>query len=268
MPLRAPLLQHVVFQASAFAVLNGGSLFSKDGVFSVEQHAIHFFADRSFKAGEGVRTRIVSADGRTAIWPTVDGSIVFGLVDTKDAASESAILVAADERRQRKVRTIRRFLREERESAGTAKGEKEITRGWCANHPRVISFSPFAVPALSRSSLRKHRIVLTFLCLLSSAATKMALSEAASLPSTRPKTIEPSTVGQIAVRPSAETILVRTLSPALSDLSAKKFIASRSTENTPSSENKEPPKPRRRSPGRTIRRFLREERESAGTATG
>ena len=261
MPLRAPLLQHVAFQASAFAVLNGGSLFSEDGVFSVEQHAIHFFADRSFKAGESVRTRIVSADGRTAIWPTVDGSIVFGLVDTKDAASESAILVAADERRQRKVRTIRRFLREERESAGTAKGEKEIPRGWCAH-------SPFAVPALSCSSLRKRRIVLTFLCLLSSAATKMALSEAASLPSTRPKTIEPSTVGQIAVRPSAETILVRTLSPALSDLSAKKFIASRSTENTPSSENKEPPKPRRRSPGKTIRRFLREERESARTATG
>ena len=158
MPLRAPLLQYVAFQASAFAVLNGGSLFSEDGVFSVEQHAIHFFADRSLEAGESVRTRIVSADGRTAIWPTVDGSIVFGLVDTKDATSESAILVAADERRQRKVRTIRRFLREERESAGTAKGEKEITRGWCAqNHPRVISFSPFAVPTFSRFSLRKRR---------------------------------------------------------------------------------------------------------------
>ena len=136
MPLRAPLLQHVAFQASAFVASNGGALFSKDGVFSVERDAVNFFEDRSLKAGESVRTRIVSADGRTAIWPTADGSIVFGLVDGKDAASESAILVAADERRQRKIRTIRRFLREERESAGTATGEKEITRGWFARDPR------------------------------------------------------------------------------------------------------------------------------------
>ena len=45
----------------------------------------------------------------------------------QDAAFESAILVAAVERS---------FLREERESAGTAKGEKEITRGWCARNKK------------------------------------------------------------------------------------------------------------------------------------
>ncbi|CAN0426748.1 unnamed protein product, partial [Ascophyllum nodosum] len=74
-------------KASAFVASNGGALFSKDGVFSVERDAVNFFEDRSLKAGESVRTRIVSADGRTAIWPTADGSIVFGLVDGKDAAS-------------------------------------------------------------------------------------------------------------------------------------------------------------------------------------
>ena len=54
-------------------------------------------------------------------------SAVWIIQRAKTPPSESAILVAVVERS---------FLREERESAGTAKGEKEITRGWCARNKR------------------------------------------------------------------------------------------------------------------------------------
>ena len=84
-----------------------------------------------------MRTRTVSADGRTAIWPSVDGSIVFGKVDEKiQDASESAVLVAGNQRRQIKVMTIRRFLREEREKDGPPKGGENITHGWFTCDPR------------------------------------------------------------------------------------------------------------------------------------
>ena len=52
MPLRAHLLQHAAFQASAFVVLDGGSLFSEDDAFSVELDALNFLADGLLRPDE------------------------------------------------------------------------------------------------------------------------------------------------------------------------------------------------------------------------